>query len=430
MHGPVPAHAGQSRLDVLDVRRRFPALGRFVGAQPALFADAPGGTQVPGSVIEAMARYLRASNANTGGAFATSVETDELVTSARLAAADLIGGAPDEVAFGANMTTLAFGLSRALARTLRPGDELVLTALDHDANISPWLVAARDRGATVRWVDVREDDCTLDLDSLDAAVGERTRLVAFTLAANAVGTVTPAEEIVARVRAASPRALVAADAVHFAQHRLVDVRALGVDVLFCSAYKVFGPHVGLMWARPDALADLDPDRVRPSPDEAPCRWETGTLNHEGLAGFVAAVDYLAELGARHGRADGASRRRAVEAAFDVIGEHEADLARRFIADLGGIEGLRLFGIQRPDRVAERTPTFALRVGDRSPREVAAALAGRGIFVWDGNYFALAIMERLRLEASGGAVRVGFCHYHTLDEVDRVAEELRRLTSGW
>jgi cysteine desulfurase family protein (TIGR01976 family) len=416
-------------LDVEEVRSRFPALARVVNGCPAVFADAPGGTQVPESVIHAMASYLGRSNANTGGSFATSVETDALIGAAREAASDLVGGSPKEGVFGPNMSTLAFAFSRSLAQELGPGDELVVTVLDHDANIAPWMAVAKDRGARVRWVDVHEGDCRLDLDSLDAALSERTRVVAFTLAANAVGTVTPARDIVEHVRAAAPRAIVVADAVHLAQHRLIDVRRLGVDVLFCSAYKFFGPHLGLMWGRHELLERLSPYRVRPSSDTPPDSWETGTLNHEGLAGFVAAVDYLADLGHRTEGAPGGSRRASIAAGFEVIGAHEAELSRAFLERAREVPGLRIFGISDPDRADERTPTFALRLEDASPREVAAALADAGCFAWDGNYYALAIMERLGLEATGGAVRAGFCHYNTVGEVERVVGELARIAAS-
>jgi cysteine desulfurase family protein (TIGR01976 family) len=409
-------------MDVDAIRARFPALAREVSGRTAVFADAPGGTQVPDAVIEAMAGYLRRSNANLGGAFATSRESDEVVAAARRAAADLVGCGPEEVAFGQNMTSLCFALSRAVARDLRPGDEIVLTALDHDANVAPWLAAAEDTGATVRWVDVRTADGTLDLDSLDRALSARTRIVAFTLASNALGTITPAGDIVRRVRAAT-EAVVVADAVHFAQHRRVDVRALDVDVLFCSAYKFFGPHLGLMAGKAELLEQWRPYKVRPAPDAIPDRWETGTQSHESLAGLVAAVDYLAGLGA------GGDRRAALAAGMDAIWAHERVLAERFLAGAAALGGLSLFGIADPARADERTPTFALRLDGRTPREVAEALGDEGIFVWDGNYYALSIMERLELEDSGGAVRVGFCHYHTLDEVDRVLDALARLAPG-
>jgi cysteine desulfurase family protein (TIGR01976 family) len=410
--------------DPSNVRGRFPALAREVGGRRAVFADAPAGTQVPDEVIEAMAGYLGRSNANLGGAFATSRESDAVVEAARAAAADLLGCGPEEVAFGQNMTSLCFSLSRALARDLGPGDEIVLTALDHDANVAPWLAAAEDTGAVVRWVDVRPEDGTLDLGSLDAGLSARTRVVAFTLASNALGTITPAAKIVGRVRAATD-AVVVADAVHATPHRSIDVRELDVDVLFCSAYKFFGPHLGLMAGRAELLERWRPYKVRPAGDGIPDRWETGTQSHESLAGLIAAVDYLAGLGLGEG-GERPTRREALRAAMAAIGEHERGLAERFLAGTAAIPGLTLYGIADPARTHERAPTFALRIAGRSPRDVAEALGDEGIFVWDGNYYALTVMERLGLEATGGAVRIGFCHYHTVEEVDRVVDALARL----
>jgi cysteine desulfurase family protein (TIGR01976 family) len=414
--------------DLSTLRSRFPALAREVGGAPAVFADAPGGTQVPDSVIEAVTGYLRRSNANQGGAFPTSEETDRTIHDARRAASDLLGSDPGEVVFGPNMTTLAFALSRSLARGLGPGDEVIVTRLDHDGNVAPWLTAAEDTGADVRWVDMREEDGTLDLDSLDQALTDRTRIVAFTLASNALGTITPAAEISERARATG--ALVVGDAVHFAPHRAVDVRALKLDVLFCSAYKFFGPHLGVMWARREHLEAWPAYKVRPAPEDPPDRWETGTANHEGLAGLHAAVGYLADVGRIQGPPDGHDRRAAIVAGMEAIRTHEAGLTRRFLKGAADLPGLRLFGISDPDRSDDRTPTFALRLGDRAPRRVAEELGRRGIFVWDGNYYALTVMERLGLEGSGGAVRVGFCHYNSEDEVDRVLDELRDLAEAW
>lgn len=412
-------------LDVHAVRERFPALARRQEGAPVVFADAPGGTQVPDGVIEAMAAYLRGSNANEGGAFATSAETDAVIAGARAAAADFLGCDADEVVFGANTTTLSFAVSRAVARDLGPGDEIVVTALDHDANVAPWLAVAEDRGATVRWVDLRPEDCTLDLDALDAVLGPRTRVVAFTLASNAVGSVTDAAAVVARARAAG--AMTFADGVHLAPHGPIDAHALGVDVLFTSPYKYFGPHLGAMFARRDRLAAWRPYKVRPASDEVPERWETGTLSHEALAGLTAAVEYLAGIGRAFGGAEGQPRRPAVRAGMAAAHAHEVALSCRFLEGLRALPGVRLFGIPDPERVGERTPTFAVRLGDRHPRETAEALARRGVFVWDGNYYALAVMERLGLEESGGAVRIGFCHYNTLEEVDRVLGDLADLS---
>jgi cysteine desulfurase family protein (TIGR01976 family) len=408
-------------LDIAPIKQQFPALARTVADQPAVFADAPGGTQVPRSVIDAMVRYLERSNANEGGAFITSQETDELIEQARRAAADLLGANPGEIAFGPNMTTLAFALSRALGRRLSSGDEVVVTRLDHDANVSPWVLAARDAGATVRWVEIDPWDCTLRYESLEEVINENTRIVAFTVASNAVGTITDASRIVEHARRVG--ALAIADAVHYAPHGSIDVHDLGVDVLFCSPYKFFGPHMGVMYGRGRLLHEWTPYKVRPSKNEAPHRWETGTKNHEALAGLVACVDYIASIAGT-----GSDRRDDLKRSMHAVFTHERELARAFLEGTSKIEGLQLYGIGDIDRVDERTPTFALRVPDRSPAEVAAALGEEGIFVWDGNYYAIELMESLDLEDSGGAVRIGFCHYHSLDEVERVVNALARLTT--
>ncbi|HEX5903277.1 MAG TPA: cysteine desulfurase-like protein [Actinomycetota bacterium] len=407
-------------VDLSRARDRFPGLHREVDGRPVVFADAPGGSQVPDEVVEATAAYLRRSNANAHGAFATSQETDDVIADAHRAAADLLNADPDEVVFGPNATTLLFAISRSIARTLEPGDEVVVTRLDHDANVRPWVFAAEDAGATVRWVDVRVDDVTLDPDSFVAALSERTKLVAFSLASNAVGTVTPAAELVRLVHERTG-GLVACDGVHLAQHHSIDVREIGADLVVCSPYKIFGPHLGILFGRREVLSSLRPYKVRPAEDALPFAFETGTQNHEGFAGWVAAVGYLASLGA------GSTRREAVAEAFGrAIVPWEADLSRRFLDGLSSIPRVRLFGIAETGRVSERTPTFAIRVGDQHPAETAKALAERGVYVWDGNYYALEIMERLGLEDSGGAVRVGFCHYNTPAEVDRVLDELESI----
>ncbi|MBI2238095.1 MAG: cysteine desulfurase-like protein [Actinobacteria bacterium] len=408
--------------DLTPLRARFPALSRTVHGRPCAFLDAPGGTQVPDTVIEAIAGYLRTSNANVHGAFVTSAETDRLIEEAHGAAADLLGCDPGEVVFGPNATTLLFAVSRSIARTLRPGDEVVVTRLDHDANIRPWVMAAEDAGATVRWVDVRDDDVTLDLDSFDAALTERTRIVAFTLASNAVGTVTPAAELADRAHQVG--ALVVCDAVHHAQHRLVDAGAIGADLLVCSPYKIFGPHLGILFGRRELLEAWRPYKVRPASDEVPDRWETGTQNHEGYAGFVAAVEYLAAIAPTvHLGWPVVGRRANVVAGMEAVRAYETTLSGRFLEGLAGLPHVRLYGLRDPDRVDERTPTFAVRVADRHPAETAKELGERGIFVWDGDYYAIELMERLGLQDSGGAVRIGFCHYNTAEEVDRVLEEL-------
>jgi cysteine desulfurase family protein (TIGR01976 family) len=405
-------------LDVDRIRARFPALARTgEDGRPFVWVDAPGGSQVPDTVIEAVAGRYRRGLSNTHGAFPTSEETDAVIAQARRAAADLAGADPGEIVFGPNATTSLLHLSRSFAKTLRPGDEVVLTRLDHDANVRPWALAAADAGATVRWVDVDERDVTLDLASFDAALTERTRLVAFTLASNAVGTIPPAAELVRRAK--SMGALVALDGVHFAQHRLMDLHGLGADILACSPYKFFGPHLGVLAARRELLERWVPYKLVPASDEAPERWETGTQNHEGLAGLVAAVEYLADLAG----ATGTARRDRLAASYEAIAAHERTLSDRFLAGLRELSDVRLWGIADPARSGERTPTFAIRVGEEHPAETAKRLGQRGIFVWDGDYYAREIMIRLGLLESGGAVRVGFCHYHTLDDVERVLSAL-------
>ena len=412
-------------IDPAAIRLRFPALARTGDdGRPVVYADAPGGSQVPDTVIDAIAGHLRSGISNTHGAFAASEETDALIDEARQAASDMTGGAPGEIVFGPNSTTLLLHLSRSFGRTLHPGDEVVVTTLDHDANVRPWVLAAEDAGATVRWVDIRDDDVTLDLDSFDVALSERTRLVAFTLASNAVGTIPPAAELIRRVHAAG--ALAAVDGVHFAQHRALDLHGLDADILACSPYKFFGPHLGILAVRRELLESWTPYKLRPAPDEAPERWETGTQNHEGLAGMIAAVDYLADVGRSYGDPTGHDRRDAVAAGFGAIGTHERGLVTRFLEGIGDIPSVRLWGIADPDRLDERTPTFAIRVDDQEPLKTATELARRGIYVWDGHYYAITVMERLGLLDSGGAVRIGFSHYHSVDDVDRVLNALADL----
>jgi cysteine desulfurase family protein (TIGR01976 family) len=408
-------------LDVHGLRSRFPALARTDDdGRPVVFADAPGGSQVPDVVIDAIVDRYRRGLSNTHGAFPTSIETDRVIAEARRAAADLTGADPGEIVFGPNATTLLFHLSRSITRVLAPGDEVVVTRLDHDANIRPWVLAATDAGAAVRWVDVRAADVTIDPGSYEAALSSRTKLVALTLASNAVGTIPPAADLIARAKERG--AIVAVDAVHLAQHRLPDLHGVGADVLVCSPYKFFGPHLGILAARRDLLESLTPYKLIPAPDEAPERWETGTQNHEALAGMTAAIEYLAGVV----RGAGATRRARLSASYEAIAAHERVLAERFLAGVDAIRHLRLWGIVDRSRLAERTPTFALRVGDEHPADTAKRLAADGIFVWDGDYYAREIMTRLGLLGSGGAVRVGFCHYHTVDEVDRVLEALGRL----
>jgi cysteine desulfurase family protein (TIGR01976 family) len=412
-------------LDLESIRARFPALGRERDGRPVVMVDAPGGSQVPDTVIDAVSGHLRGGLSNSGGAFATSRETDAVVASAREAAADLVGADPGEIVLGPNSTTLLFHLSHALARTLRPGDEVVVTRLDHDANIRPWVRAAHEVGATVRWVELDTDDATVDGSSFDAALNDRTRLVAFTLASNGVGTITPAADLAARAKATG--AIVVVDGVHLAQHRAIDFRALGVDVLAVSPYKVFGPHLGMLAVRREILDAWDPDRVRPADGyTGPERWETGTQNHEGLAGMTAAIEYLANCGRKYGSPVDGTRRAAITSAFAEFRLHERALALRFLDGLTEIPKARVYGISDPARIDERTPTFAVRLGDQDPRKTAETLGDRGIFVWDGHYYAMELFQALGLLDTGGAVRIGFCHYHTLDEVEIVLRALADL----
>jgi cysteine desulfurase family protein (TIGR01976 family) len=417
--------ATDATLDLPLIRSRFPALGRTgTDGRPYVWADAPGGSQAPSSVIDAVAGRMRDGASNTHGAFSTSREIDELIHAAHDAGADFLGCDPDEVVFGPNATTLLLHLSRSFARTIGPGDEVIVTRLDHDANVRPWILAAEDAGATLRWVDVRDDDVTLDLDSFDAALSEHTKLVAFTLASNAVGTVPAAAELVRRAK--TKGALVALDGVHCAQHRAIDLRGLGADIVATSPYKFFGPHMGMVGVHRDVLEAWTPYKLRPASDANPDRWETGTQNHEGMAGTVAAIEYIADAGRTFGEPVDPTRRAAIEAGFAAFHAHERTLASRFLEGIGRIPTARLVGIAEPARVDERTPTFAIRLGDQHPLDTASALADRGIFVWDGHYYAIEVFDRLGLLETGGAVRIGFCHYHTPDEVDRVLEALREV----
>jgi cysteine desulfurase family protein (TIGR01976 family) len=377
-----------------EVRARFSAL-----RQPVAFFDGPGGTQVPDAVIEAIASYLRESNANTGGPFAKSERTDALLVEAHETAARFVGATVDEVAFGANMTTLNFALSRAAARDWCEGDEVVCTRLDHDGNIAPWLELARDKGLTVRFADV-DDECRLDLEQLRSLLSERTRVVAFPWASNAVGTVTPVAEIAALAREAGALAWV--DGVHYAPHGPIDVAAAGVDVLLCSPYKFYGPHLGLAFGRRELLEAWRPYKVRPAPEFPIAQsYETGTLPHELLAGFVAAVEYLESLG------------------WDFVCERERLLGQQFLDGLPPT--WRLYGVPRFE---DRVSTFAITHPAVTPRVAAERLSEAGFAVWDGNYYAVEIMWRLGLD--DGAVRVGILHYNTEDEVARLLEALAQL----
>jgi cysteine desulfurase family protein (TIGR01976 family) len=411
--------------DVDAIRRRFPALEQRHDGAPLIFFDGPGGTQVPDTVIEAVADYYRTSNANHGGAFATSERSDAIAHEAHVAMADMLGAAdPDEIKFGANMTTLTFHVSRSIGATLEPGDEVVVTSLDHQANVDPWLAMAADRGLTVRVVDIRDDDATINLDSLDAVLGPRTRLVAFGWASNAVGTINPVAEIVRRAHAVGARTYV--DAVHFAPHGPIDVRAIDTDFLVCSAYKFFGPHAGVLYGKRDVLEALPAYKVRPADD----RFETGTANFEGLAGTLAAVDYLAWIGRTWGgEGETADRATAVRAAMNQIRTTETAIYARLADGLEAIPGARIHGITDRARFDDRTPTAAVTLEGVAPRAAAAALGREGIATWDGDFYATGLIERLGLAAAGGVLRIGLVHYNSAEEVDRLLASLERIAAG-
>ncbi|HEY7522242.1 MAG TPA: cysteine desulfurase-like protein [Candidatus Limnocylindrales bacterium] len=412
------------RFDVEALRRRFPALSMTDDdGRPLVLFDGPGGTQVPDTVIEAVSRYYRESNANHGGAFTTSRRSDAIVEEAHVAVADLVGADADEVKFGANMTSLTLHVSRSITATMQPGDEIVVTTLDHDANVSPWRLAAADRGIRVRSVDIRDADCTLDLDRLDDALTPRTRLVAFGWASNAVGTINPVAEVVRRAHAVGAWTYV--DAVHAAPHLPIDVRAVDTDFLACSVYKFFGPHLGALVGRRELLRRLPAYRVRPATD----RFETGTGNFEAAAGTTAAIDYLAGVGQTYGTPEGGGRRAALRAAMAAIRVYELGLYRRLVDGLEAIPGLRLWGITDRDRFEDRTPTAAFTLDGHAPRAIAEALGRDGIAVWDGDFYATGLIERLGLAGTGGVVRVGLTHYNTAAEVDRLVDAVRTLAGA-
>ncbi len=411
--------------DVAALRRRFPALSIEQNGRPVALFDGPGGTQVPDSVIDAVARYYRDANANTDGAFLTSQRSDAIVAEAHQAMADMLCAADaSEIKFGANMTTLTFHISRSITATMTPGDEIVVTGLDHHGNIDPWLGAAADRGLTVRVWEPRLEDCTLDLADLDGLLGPRTKLVAVGWASNAVGTINPIGEIVRRVHAAGAWTYI--DAVHAAPHLPIDVAAVDTDFLACSTYKFFGPHAGVLYGKGAILDSLPSYKLTPAHD----RFETGTMNHEGLAGVVAAVEYLADIGVRYAGADpAAGRGRGVHAAMTPIRAYEMDLYRGLADGLEAIPGARLYGITDRARFDDRTPTAALTIDGHAPRAISEALGREGIATWDGDFYATGLIERLGLTERGGVVRIGLTHYNTADEVDRVVGALARIAEG-
>lgn len=415
-------------LDLTYVRSQFPSLSQTVNGDPAAFLDGPGGTQVPQRVIDAISAYLRHDNANTGGAYATSRRTDAMIARARAAMADFLHCGADEVVFGPNMTTLTFAISRAIGRELKSGDEILVTRLDHDANVSPWLQMAEDLnkngvGITVRWAEIHDADCTLDLDDLASKINKNTKLIAVGYASNAVGTINPVKKIVGLAHAAG--ALCYVDAVHYGPHGLIDVASLGCDFLACSTYKFFGPHMGVLYGKREHLQRFRPYKVRPNTNAIPNCWEWGTLNHECIAGIEACVEYIADIG-RRARPEVANRRAAIEAAYSAIHEHERALLERVMSGLQSIAGVKIYGITDPERFHDRCATFAVRIEGHTPLELATKLGERGFFTWDGNYYALNLTEHLDVEKSGGFLRIGFVHYNTADEVDRLFAALQEI----
>jgi cysteine desulfurase family protein (TIGR01976 family) len=417
--------------DVDALRAEFPALAREQDGRPVAFLDGPGGTQVPQRVIDAVSSYYRDSNANADGAFTTSRRSDEIVGEAHAAVADFLGaGSPEEIKFGYNMSTLTLAIGRSIGATLGPGDEIVVTTLDHEANVSTWKAMAADRGVTVRQVDIREDDVTLDLEDLESKLGPRTKLVAVGLASNAVGTVNPVGEIIARAHEVG--ALTYIDAVAYAPHGPIDVRALDTDFLVTSVYKWFGPHLGALYGRADVLEGLPVFKVRPAHD----RFETGTQSFESIAGTLAATDYLRDVGRSYGdvtgaagAADGSERRRELVAGMTAIAAYERALVTRLIEGLERIPHVQIHGITDPDRFDQRVPTVSVSIDGVHPRTAAETLGRDGIYVWDGDFYATGLIERLGKAESGGVLRLGLVHYNTAAEVDRTLEALERIAAG-
>jgi cysteine desulfurase family protein (TIGR01976 family) len=420
-------------LDLNAIRAAFPSLGVEMNEQPVVYFDNPGGTQVPQACIDAITQYLSSANANTGGAFLTSQRTDAVLAEAHTAMADFLNAAdPREIVFGANMTTLTFAFSRAIGRTLKPGDEIVVTALDHDGNSAPWLALQEERGVVVRMANFDPATCTLDMDDLRSKINEKTRLVAVGYASNAVGTINDVATIIAWAREVGAMSFI--DAVQFAPHGPIDVQALGCDFLACSAYKFFSTHLGVLYGRLPLLESIAAYKVRPAQDTPPYKWETGTLNHECLAGLVGTISYLTELGSPLADQHASTfpgmtgRRLELHSAMAAMQAYERTLAARLLAGLATIPGILIYGLTSEEDLVRRVPTVAITLEGWTPRALAEELAERGIFCWDGNYYALTLMERLGLEEHGGALRIGMTHYNTAEEIDRLLVALREFAA--
>ena len=417
-------------LDLSAVRSQFPGLNR-----PDVFFDNPGGTQIAQPSLDRVTRYLIESNANHEGVFATSIASDAVLDEAHRAMADFYNAAsPEEIVFGNNMTTITLHISRSLSREWKEGDEIVVTRLDHDANVTPWVLAAQDRGVKVNWVDFDVEDGTLNLDDLQKALDRKPKLLAVGYASNSLGTINPVKKIIDMAHAAGT--LVYIDAVQYAPHGTIDVQKLDCDFLISSAYKFFGTHSGILYGKHDLLEKLFAYKVRPATNKLPGKFETGTQNHEGIAGVLGAVEYFEWVGREFGGefANGLAeekyqgRRLELKKGMTAIHAYEYELARELLSALESVPGLRLYGLTDVRRLDERVATFSFRLKDIHPRVVAEKLAQEGIYVWDGNYYALNVSERLGVEEHGGMVRVGAAHYNTLDEVARLKDALIKIAN--
>ncbi len=418
-------------LDLAAIRERFPALNR-----PAVFLDNPGGTQIASFSLVRMTKYLLECNANHGGAFPTSAASDLILDEAHRAMADFLNAAQsEEIIFGANMTTLTLHISRSISRLWKAGDAIVLTRLDHDANVTPWVLAAQDHGCEVIWVNFHPEDGTLDMDEMQAALERKPRFVAVGYASNSLGTINPLAKIIKMAHEAG--AWVYVDAVQYAPHGPIDVQKSDCDFLVCSAYKFFGPHIGILYGRRELLEQLFAYKVRPASDQLPGKFETGTQNHEGIAGLLGALEYFEWLGAQFGdeyaeglaEEDYQGRRLALKKALTAIRAYEFELSRSLLSVLEAVPGLKLYGPTDARHLENRVPTFSFRLQELSPRQATEKLAELGIYAWDGNYYALGITERLGLEQHGGMLRVGAVHYNTLDEVQRLKAALLQISTA-
>ena len=406
------------------IRGSFPSLSRKFNGREAVYFDGPGGSQVPQSVADEVSAYLLNHNANTGMSFATSIETDEIITETLSACAEFLGCSdPNEIAFGQNMTSLNIQLASALSKTWGPGDEIVVTRLDHDANVRPWSLAAEWSGASLKKIEVNPDDCTLDMGSVAESISESTVLVAIGAASNLSGTINNLRELVGIAHSFGAEVVV--DAVHFAPHSLIDVEDIGCDFLLCSPYKFFGPHQGILWGRRGRMEELPVAKLRVSTEEVPFRWMTGTQSHEGMAGTRAAIDHIAWIGREVSGNQGLGRREALKIAYTAIEEHERELCLTLIQGLSEIDGLKIWGITNPERIAERSPTVSFTHPKMTAGEIGSLLAERGIFVWAGNFYALELTEALGLEPEG-VLRVGLLHYNSMEEVNFFLESVREV----